>query len=376
MNKRILILSPSFSPNIGGVETHLDDLTTSLDKRNYKIFVHTYSPITTKNTDWKGFEKRGENIQIWRHRWIGHNIFHFVENYPLLDFLYLTPYLLIETFFWMIKNHRKVDVIHAQGLNCAIIGLFLKINFKKRLIVSTHAIYGFKSQSLTAKMVAKILNFADRILCLSNGSLQELTRINIEKSKLTRYRYWLDLALFKPKILKHSIYKQKKFQILFVGRLIEKKGVRVLCKVAQKLTRFHFTFIGTGPEEVFLQQYNLKVKNISLILNLPNKKLPEYYQQADLLCVPSLYEEGFGRVAMEALACSLPVLSSNKGGLKEFITSQVGLLLKPTVNSFSQAILKYHNNPKLLYNLKKNCRKKALSLFSEKNLNSVIKAYE
>ena len=48
--KGILILTPFFSPNIGGVESHLDDLVTALDQQGYLVFVQTYSPLTTEKT--------------------------------------------------------------------------------------------------------------------------------------------------------------------------------------------------------------------------------------------------------------------------------------------------------------------------------------
>ena len=51
--KGVLILTPFFSPNIGGVETHLDNLVSNLDDKGYRIFVQTYSPLTTENTSWK-----------------------------------------------------------------------------------------------------------------------------------------------------------------------------------------------------------------------------------------------------------------------------------------------------------------------------------
>ena len=56
------ILTPFFSPNIGGVETHLDDLVNGLDKGGYKVYVQTYSPITTEGVAWKSYEKRGNSI--------------------------------------------------------------------------------------------------------------------------------------------------------------------------------------------------------------------------------------------------------------------------------------------------------------------------
>ena len=61
MNKGILILTPFFSTNIGGVETHFDDLVEALDDNGYKVYVQTYSPITTANVEWKSKEKKGNN---------------------------------------------------------------------------------------------------------------------------------------------------------------------------------------------------------------------------------------------------------------------------------------------------------------------------
>ena len=130
----ILILTPFYSPNIGGVESHLDDLVAALDEKRYRVFVQTYSPLTTDNTQYEKEEYQGNSVQINRHKWIGKNLFHKLENHPILDFLYLTPYLFIRSFFFMITNSKKIETIHAQGLNAGIIGVLLKIVFKKMVV--------------------------------------------------------------------------------------------------------------------------------------------------------------------------------------------------------------------------------------------------
>ena len=110
MNKSkqgVLILTPFFSPNIGGVETHLDNLVSILDEKGYKVFVQTYSPITTANIPWKKSERIGNNTQINRYKWFGKNLFHKLENHPVLDFLYLTPYLFCSVSFFMATNSQK-----------------------------------------------------------------------------------------------------------------------------------------------------------------------------------------------------------------------------------------------------------------------------
>ena len=85
--KGILIICPFFHPNIGGVETHLSDLTKALSQK-YQVFVQTYSPITTPNTDWKKIEK-SKNLIIYRHHHFGKTLSHSLEKYPLLQFFYL-----------------------------------------------------------------------------------------------------------------------------------------------------------------------------------------------------------------------------------------------------------------------------------------------
>lgn len=98
--KGILIVTPFFSPNIGGVETHLDDLVSALDEQGYRVFVQTYSPITTKGTSWKAHERSGNEINITRYAWFGEKLFHKLEKFPIFGFLYLTPYLFIRSFFF------------------------------------------------------------------------------------------------------------------------------------------------------------------------------------------------------------------------------------------------------------------------------------
>jgi len=149
--KGILIISPFFSPNVGGVETHLDDLVNYLKKREYKIFVSTYKPLTTK-VKAKYLEK-GNNIEIYRFPWFGYNLFNKLEKYPLLDFLYLFPGILISSFMIMVKKSKNIDVIHSHGIVASFVAKIINIFFNKKTVVSFHAIYTFQKNSLFVLMV-------------------------------------------------------------------------------------------------------------------------------------------------------------------------------------------------------------------------------
>jgi len=378
MKKGVLILTPFFSPNIGGVETHLDDLVNGLDKRGYKVYVQTYSPITTEGVAWKSYEKRGNSIEIKRYKWFGRNLFHKVEKFPFVDFIYITPYLFLRTFIWLLFNKKKIDVIHAQGFNAAFIGTVFKRIFKKKLIVSTHAIYEIDKNSNTAKRIVRVLNKADKVLCLSKGSYNELISFGLSEEKLDIFKYWIDLEVFKP--YKNNEFRNKLgiknvFTVLFVGRLIDKKGIRVLCEVAKEIPDMNFVFIGTGTDEDYLKEQEKKNRNIKFVGFVRNDLLYKYYNSSDVFCIPSQYEEGFGRVVMEAVACGLPVVGSNKGGIPEALDSSVSILIEPTVENLKRKIEELYRNKDRYFKLKNNCRNYAEKNFSEKNIELITKYY-
>ena len=377
--KGVLILTPFFSPNIGGVETHLDNLVSNLDEKGYRIFVQTYSPLTTENTSWEKREFLGNNIQINRYRWFGKNLFHKLESYPFLDFLYLTPYLFIRSLLFMITNSKKIDVIHAQGLNAGAIGVILKLIFKKRLIISLHAIYtNIGSHGLIASLIRIILNSAHVTLGISNAVNSQFNQTSIKVSSLKKYRYWVDLKHFKPMNLKESRKKigiDDRFTVLFVGRLIPIKGIKLLVEIAHELDQIQFLFIGAGPLESFLKNASKQNPNIQFLGNVQNYDLPAYYNSADIFCIPSQYEEGLGRVVMESVACGIPVVGSNRGGISEALNKTISILLEPTHDNLKNAIKMLHLDNKQLKALKMDCRNYATMNYSEKNLDLITKHY-
>jgi glycosyltransferase involved in cell wall biosynthesis len=377
--KGVLILTPFFSPNIGGVETHLDNLVSILDEQGYRIFVQTYSPLTTENTSWEKNELLGKNIQINRYRWFGKNLFHKLESYPFLGFLYLTPYLFFRSLLFMITNSKKIDVIHAQGLNAGAIGIILKAVFKKRLIISLHSIYtNIDDHGLITFLIRMILNSAHVTLGVSKAVNRQFNQTAIKGSSLKKYRYWVDLKHFKPMNLKESrriISIDDRFTVLFVGRLIPIKGIKLLVEIARELDHIQFLFIGAGPLESFLNSASEQNTNIKFLGQVQNYNLPVYYNSADVFCIPSQYEEGLGRVVMESVSCGIPVVGSNRGGISEALNKTISILLEPTHDNLKNAIQMLHMDNQQLKALKMNCRNYATMNYSKQNVDLITRHY-
>src|SRR5437016_5738733 len=117
----IVILSPFFSPNIGGVETHLNDLCNYLSRNGYRTYVFTYQPLTTDKTA-ASFEKSG-NLETRRMKWFGYSLFDRLESNFFIEFLYLTPALFIFSLPYVFGIRKRIGVIHSHGLNAALVGI-------------------------------------------------------------------------------------------------------------------------------------------------------------------------------------------------------------------------------------------------------------
>ena len=378
VSKDVLIITSHFQPNIGGVETHLNDLALALTERDWNVIIATYNPLAA-NVKVKFFEKEG-NLKIFRLPWPGFNIVHRITPYPILEFFYLFPGLFLVSFYALIKN-PKVSILHAQGLVPAVVALILAKVFAKREIVGTHNLYFFPKKGLYRRVARFILSGVDCILCLSEASLSEVLLVGVPKNKVRRFHYWLDLNVFKPLDKRTAKQKTKlvgKFVTLFVGRLIETKGVKLILEASRKTDGITYLFAGPGPLEADIKNEVAKNRNVLYLGSLPpaSKELRQYLSAADVVLAPSLVDEGYGRVAMEAIACGTPVLATRVGGLNEVVTPEVGWLIKPLAKEYLKRVMSIKKNSHLLKEKSKNTRTYALKYFSEKNVGEIIDAYQ
>jgi glycosyltransferase involved in cell wall biosynthesis len=376
----VLIISSSFSPDVGGIETHLQDLISFLKKRRHKITVLTFKPYQSYVAKVKGVERKA-GVTIFRIPRICRSIF-FVNNrwHPAGQFFYL-PMLAIFSFLFILLHRKEIDIIHVHGILPTPIACLISKMFRKKIIMSLH--FTYIPRGKISKTIARIIfSLTDKILCLSNKSKSELLKIGLESEKVEVFTYWVDLALFKP--LDKAYYKKflgfnDKFVVLFVGRLIEEKGVKILLTVAKKCNEMFndilFVVIGLGPLAREVINASKDLKNLRYQGAIDNKNLPVYYNAADVVVVPSISEEGFGRVILESLACGTPVIASNRGGIPEALNSSVGILIEPTAESLANAIIRLYNNRNELIKLASNCRVYAQRHFSEDNAKLIEATY-
>lgn len=369
---KVLQLTVHFPPNIGGVETHLWDLVSTLSKKGWQVFVLCYRPLSV-SVDWKIYEKFGK-LEIFRVPWIQGLFYKFIPS-PKLEFLYLFPGLFICT--PIILLIKRPDVIHAHGIVAGFVAVFWGKIFNTKVIISTHSIYSFQSKGLYRSFAKAIFDGAEKILCLSNKSSEEIRGLGIEGKKIENFTYWIDLNKFTKKKGAREIFGWKeKFVVLFVGRLVLGKGIEMLLESVKSWDKnIGLVFVGTGPLESIITKQASLDSRIYFLGKINQENLPNIYSAVDILVVPSTSEEGFGRVIMESLACSTPVIGSNKGAIPEAMDESVGRLIDVSSMNIKKVIIESFEHPLRLRILSANARKFAERRYSEKNGESIIRSY-
>ena len=122
--------------------------------------------------------------------------------------------------------------------------------------------------------------------------------------------------------------------ILFVGRLLHMKGLRVLLD-ALKSVKSPATLLvdGEGPDRLSLEAYAKKIGVANRVRFLgwcASEEHWENYQKSSFVVVPSIWPEPFGLVGIEAMSYSRPVIGSNIGGIPDWLEDEVtGFLVPP-----------------------------------------------
>lgn len=135
----------------------------------------------------------------------------------------------------------------------------------------------------------------------------------------------IDLEKFNSKVPKIKRFLDGKFNILFVGRIDERKGLIYLLKAFEILKQKHknlrLIIIGKGEKEEKCKEFvkTHKLNDVIFEGKVEGKKIASFYASCDLFCSPAIFGESFGIVLLEAMACGKPIVGFANEGYLELI---------------------------------------------------------
>jgi glycosyltransferase involved in cell wall biosynthesis len=160
----------------------------------------------------------------------------------------------------------------------------------------------------------------------------------------------------------------------FIGRLRPEKGIEWLLEVftARAHPGDRLLVAGKG-DRGFVGSLKARFPSPSITF-IGHVDAPVFYEGVDVVVVPSLWNEPFGRSAIEPLSYGVPVIASNRGGLAEIVQDGVtGIIVDPDdAGSLARAIGRFSVEPELVSRFGRNCKWR-LSEFSQE---AVADAYE
>ena len=246
------------------------------------------------------------------------------------------------------KEYDKVIIVnHPTLLNSIKRTDYLS---KNKIIYYAHNDVKFSDSNLKLfKKCAQIISVSDYL----NESLKKEAHIEKDSNKFCVVKNGIDLELFYPysenrkNVLREQFgYSSTDILILFAGRLVPEKGIHYIVKAVSELSEKNknIKLIAVGANS-----FNLKVqtnfekqliesvegkKNILFTGFISNSNLPDYYNMADIVVLPSVWEEPAGLTMIEALACGKPLITTNAGGISEYVAGSGAIQLNPKNSDF------------------------------------------
>ncbi len=270
----------------------------------------------------------------------------------------------------------KPNLIHAHwSLPQGLTGIICKKVSGIPCITTIHGsdVYGLRHPFLKA-VNAKVIIHSDACTANSKATAGMARTISARKD-IKIVPIGVNPDFFKKSSCnKDALKKRIKIDgkvVLFVGRLIDWKGIDYLIKAAPKvIKRFpkaRIMLVGSGPRKNCLvkltRDLNLE-NNVVFIEQVPQDELLKYYYLADIFVLPSIVNEegeteGLGVVLLEAMACGVPVVGSGVGGIPDIIKDhETGLIAgQKDPDSLAEKIIKLLSNDRLREKIIKNGKK-------------------
>lgn len=275
---KILIYSPFFYPRVGGTETMMGILAEEFCSIGHAVKVVTYTEASSDN------------------KYFPYEIIRYPRAYQILQFC------------------QWCDVFLQASVSLK--GIWATILTRKPIVFSHHTWYHRRDGRQNWKdLLKKFVTSLGKNIAVSKAIAASLPA----QCEIIPNTYQDKLFQIIPVVDRDK-------ELVFLGRLVSDKGVHLLLDAVARLKQSglypRLTIIGNGPDRFSLEEQARNLDLVSQIEFLGEKtggELVEVLNQHKIMVVPSLWDEPFGIVALEGIACGCVIVGSSSGGLFDAI---------------------------------------------------------
>jgi glycosyltransferase involved in cell wall biosynthesis len=249
-------------------------------------------------------------------------------------------------------NQVRPHVIHVQHPleRCTYVRMVRRLERQRTpLVVTAHSLFGEHADETIHTLMAPNLRAADKVVAVSEHIADQAIQLGVKPERIRVIRSGVDTERFRPSDANRRVYARQRFAVseatplvLFVGNLEPRKQLDVLLRAVARLRNtvpdVQLLIVGSG-ENAGAQDQTTRLRGLRGELGLSDavrfvgradeQQLQDAYAAADVFALPSS-SEAQGIVALEAMACGLPVVASGVGGLLGTIEDGVSGCLVPS----------------------------------------------
>jgi glycosyltransferase involved in cell wall biosynthesis len=246
---------------------------------------------------------------------------------------------------WRLTRRRHYDIIHVHWPVPHVLFGWLGRRTTRPPAKLVTSWYGVELRWVQSSLpwlrgfVKWALRTSDAVVAISSYTAREVARFARVPVRVIPYTLGFDDAT-RPHPARLQRGARQEFRIVFVGRLVERKGVKHLIDAVGRLPvelRSHLTVIGEGPERPALDAQVRAAgleRRVEIRGRVSEQALHEAYADSDVMVLPSILDargdtEGLGVVLLEAMSYGVPVIASDIGGITDIVENEKSGLLVP-----------------------------------------------
>ena len=380
--KRLLIVTHTFLPHVGGIERVVYEQSTRLMRMGFEVTV-----LTSKMNTPQRYSVGGVEVHCYDSL---NAAFGLGIPYPVPQVNCFEP-------FYKLVNQASLVHVHGHPYLSSLYAAKLARLLGKPVVLTQHNTFIEYESGLwdhiewlnDATVGKQVIKSSDLVTTVSNATRRYVLSLGADPIRTKVLRNGVDVDRFKPSSTARDSVRKKlgidpeAIVIVTVRRLVYKNGIDTLIESARialkQNPRLVFLAVGTGPDrddvQAKIQQLGISGE-FKLAGFVSDADLPAYYNAADVFVLPSKSGEGLPLVSLEAMSTGLPVIATNVGGIREVMTESCGKLIPADEpEQMADAIIEFSKMG--LSEVKSVVRSVAERAFSwEENVKRLIETYE
>lgn len=265
---------------------------------------------------------------------------------------------------WRLARRRRYDIVHVHwAMPHALLGWAARAACGARIVITFYGVELRWTRSALRPLKWLLIRAArksDKAVAISRHTAEDVRGLAGVNAEVIPYGVGLPSPALAAASAAGAAPPPSPFTVLFVGRLVERKGVDVLLDAAAGLKPrhdFRVVIVGEGPERPGLEARAAELGVTQVVQfrgRVSAEELVRAYATSHVCVLPAVVDrrgdtEGLGVVLLEAMTYGVPVIGSNVGGITDIVTDgETGLLVPPgDAEALMAAITRLKHDPAL-----------------------------